>query len=117
MLATTHGTLSDTPVEFSDGAACCVVLASDGYPAKYQTGYPITLPEKCDAEIYVAGAKLVDGRLVTGGGRVLGVTATADDLPTAIERAYAAAGSVHFENAYKRSDIGQRALSALNASK
>lgn len=113
MLATTRGTLAETPVEFSDGSACCVVLASEGYPAKYQTGYPITLPKDCGAEIYVAGAKIVDGQLVTGGGRVLGVTATADDLPTAVKKAYAAAGKVHFENAYCRSDIGARALLAL----
>ncbi len=113
MQATTNGTLDQTTVEFSDGAACCVVMASDGYPSKYQTGFEITFPEQSDAEIYVAGAKIRDGKVVTGGGRVLGVTATADDLPSAIDKAYAAVKTVSFENAYYRKDIGARALKAL----
>ncbi|MGN0985181.1 MAG: phosphoribosylamine--glycine ligase [Candidatus Enterenecus sp.] len=113
MQATTDGTLADTPVEFSDGAACCVVLASRGYPTAYEKGFPITMSEEAAAHTYVAGAALKDGALVTSGGRVLGVTATADTLPRAIEEAYRLAGQVSFENAYCRRDIGQRALAAM----
>ena len=114
MQATTNGTLADTPVEFSAGSACCVVLASNGYPASYGKGYPITMSEKAAAQIYVAGAKLnEEGVLFTNGGRVLGVTATADTLPEAIEAAYALTEEVHFENAYCRRDIGKKALAAM----
>jgi len=113
MLAVRDGRLAETEVKFSDGAACCVILASDGYPGKYETGYPISIPQLAEAEIYSAGVKLKDGIPVTGGGRVLGVTTTADTLSEAIARAYAAAEQVHFENAYCRHDIGRRALAAL----
>ena len=113
MQATTNGTLAQTPVEFSSGAACCVVLASQGYPTHYEKGFPITMTEETAAHTYVAGAKEEDGRLVTSGGRVLGVTAVAEDLPKAIEEAYRLAQGVTFENAYCRRDIGQRALAAL----
>jgi len=113
MRATTDGTLASTEVEFSEGAACCVVLASDGYPVRYEKGFPITWDADLDAELYVAGAKLTDGTLVTSGGRVLGVTATADTLPAAVERAYANVPRVHFANSYCRRDIGARALAAL----
>jgi len=114
MQATTNGTLAETPVEFSDGSACCVVLASKGYPSSYGKGYPITMSEKAAAQTYVAGAKLnEEGVLVTSGGRVLGVTATAATLPEAIEAAYALTKEVHFENAYCRRDIGKRALAAM----
>ncbi len=104
--------LADIEVKFKDAHACCVILASNGYPKKYATGFPMTLPEhpKHDAEIYVAGAKIKDGVLVTGGGRVLGVTAVADTLETAVKYAYEAAEDVKFEGAYMRHDIGQRAL-------
>lgn len=104
--------LSKVDVKFKDAHACCVILASNGYPKKYATGFPITLPEhpKHNAEIYVAGAKVKDGVLVTGGGRVLGVTAVADTLETAVKDAYEAAEDVKFEGAYMRHDIGQRAL-------
>lgn len=113
MRSTTDGTLAQTPVEFSDGAACCVVLASQGYPAKYDKGFPITMTGEAAAHAYVAGAALKDGVLVTNGGRVLGVTAVADDLPAAIQEAYRLAQGVCFENKYFRTDIGKRALSAL----
>ena len=106
--------LSEASVRFSKGSACCVVLASAGYPQKYETGFPITVDGEPDARIYVAGAKLADGQLLTSGGRVLGVTATANTLAVAIEKAYAAAAHVHFENAYCRKDIGKRALAALS---
>ena len=113
MRAVHDGTLAGTPVEFSDGAACCVVMASNGYPQKYETGFAIEFDADVDAEVFVAGAKLDDGVLKTSGGRVLGVTATADTLEQAIDAAYANVKRIHFENNYCRSDIGQRALAAL----
>ena len=113
MLAVAEGRLADVDVKFSDGAACCVVLASSGYPKKYETGYPITLPVCGPNEyIFVAGAKEKDGVVVTSGGRVLGATATADTLAEAVKRAYALADRVRFDNAYCRRDIGKRALAA-----
>ena len=112
MQATRNGTLADCPVEFSDGAACCVVMASDGYPQHYEKGFPITLtPDTDEITTYVAGAKLGEnGELLTNGGRVLGVTATADSLKDAIAKAYAAVEKTRFENAFYRRDIGQKAL-------
>ena len=120
MLATTNGTLDKTEVRFSAGAAACVILASGGYPLAYEKGKEITglvngqLPGS-DAIVYHAGTAVQDGRLVTAGGRVLGVTATAADLPAALEKAYAAADSIHFDKLHRRSDIGARALAALKA--
>ena len=120
MLATTNGTLDQTEVRFSAGAAACVILASGGYPLAYEKGKEITglvngqLPGS-DAIVYHAGTAVQDGRLVTAGGRVLGVTATAADLPAALEKAYAAADSIHFDKLHRRSDIGARALAALKA--
>jgi len=114
MLAVAKGKLADTPVNFSKKNACCVILASNGYPTHYEKGYPIELPQTSENErIYIAGAASKDGRLVTNGGRVLGAVATADALPEAIDAAYALAGRIHFDNAYCRRDIGQRALTAL----
>ena len=110
MRACASGTLSAEQVVFRRGAACCVILASDGYPGKYEKGYEITVPAGLDAVVYHAGSALKDGRLVTAGGRVLGVTATGGTLEQAVERAYAAADRVHFQNAYCRRDIGQKAL-------
>ncbi len=112
MKATTNGTLAETEVKFSTGAACCVVLASKGYPEKYEKGYEITIPGGLDGEVYVAGAKLENGKLLTNGGRVLGAVATADDLKTAIDKAYAVADQIEFGNKYCRRDIGARALKA-----
>lgn len=112
MQACTNGTLEKTPVEFSDKSACCVVTASAGYPESYAKGYPITMTDEAKAHTYVAGAKLEGDRLVTSGGRVTGTTAVADTLEEAIRQAYRIAGGVVFENAYRRSDIGQRALNA-----
>ena len=112
MLATTNGTLSQTEVKFSDKHACCVILASRGYPTAYEKGFEIHIPEGME-DVYVAGAKLSDGKLVTSGGRVLGVTATADTLPDAIEAAYEKVGKISFDNAYCRYDIGQKALQAV----
>ena len=114
MLAVTNGTLAQTPVRFSSGAACCVVLASDGYPKEYRTGFPITLPEQIsDGEyIYVAGAKAENDVLLTAGGRVLGAVATADTLQNAVDGAYRLAQRIHFDNAFYRRDIGAKALAA-----
>ncbi len=102
------GTLDQAEVKFSSKSACCVVMASNGYPVKYQSGFEITMPK--DKNIYVAGAKLADGKLLTAGGRVLGVTETADTLAQAIEKAYETVKTVNFENAYYRNDIGKKAL-------
>ena len=114
MVACSNGTLADVEVKFSDGAACCVIMASEGYPQKYASGFEIKVDPSCEAEVYVAGAKLSDGKLLSAGGRVLGVTATAAELGGAIEKAYANVPKVSFENAYYRHDIGQRALRAFD---
>ena len=114
MLAVSQGRLADTPVRFRPGAACCVILASQGYPQKYDKGFPISLPETGpDEYIYIAGASERDGQLLTSGGRVLGAAAVASDLPGAVERAYALADRIHFDNAFCRRDIGRRALAAM----
>ena len=113
MRACTNGTLAETEVKFADKHACCVILASKGYPEHYQKGFPLTMTEEAAAHTYVAGAKLDGDTLVTSGGRVTGTTAVADSLEEAIREAYRISDGVHFENAYRRSDIGQRALQAL----
>ena len=113
MRATTGGTLAQTEVRFSDKSACCVILASDGYPQKYQSGFEMTIAPEALPHAFVAGAKLADGKLLTSGGRVIGLTAVEDTLPQAIDRAYQLAGMVHFENAYCRRDIGARAMKAF----
>ncbi|MBR6785379.1 MAG: phosphoribosylamine--glycine ligase [Clostridia bacterium] len=102
------GTLAEAEVKFKSESACCVVMASEGYPQKYQTGFEITMP--ADKNIYIAGAKLADGKLLTGGGRVLGVTETAATLGEAIEKAYETVKTVNFENAFYRKDIGKKAM-------
>ena len=112
MLAVSEERLSEAEVKFKDGSACCVVMASNGYPTKYETGYEITLPQNSNG-IYVAGAKLSDGKLLTSGGRVLGVTETAETLKDAIQKAYKRVNEVHFENAFYRKDIGKKALEVL----
>ena len=112
MRAVTEGKLSEVDVEFSEQCACCVILASQGYPEHYEKGFPLEIPEPVREHVYVAGAALKDGCLVTNGGRVVGCTAVADTLEDAINGAYAVSAQVHFENAYCRKDIGQRALRA-----
>ena len=113
MKATASGSLAQTEVVFSSQSACCVVMASEGYPKAYQKGFEITVEKlPANADIFVAGASLENGRLVTSGGRVLGVTAVAGNLKTAIDDAYAAVSRVSFQNSYYRSDIGRRALDA-----
>ena len=106
-----NGTLAEAEVKFSNKAACCVIMASEGYPGKYETGYEITLPAD-SSRIFVAGAKIKDGKLVTGGGRVLGVTEVADTLAEAVDKAYETVKTVSFANAYYRKDIGKKALAA-----
>ena len=121
MTACTNGTLAETEVKFSEGAAACVILASGGYPVSYEKGKEIAglengqLPGEKDVTVYHAGTAVKDGRLVTAGGRVLGVTATAEDLPAALAKAYAAADKISFDKLHRRSDIGKRALKALEA--
>lgn len=110
MLHIADNSLDKAEVEFYDKYACCVVMASEGYPSEYETGFPIEIAEP--GNIYVAGAKLEDGVLKTSGGRVLGVTETADNLSGAIERAYDKVSKVSFKNAYYRKDIGKKALMA-----
>ena len=113
MQAVTNGTLAETEVKFSDKHACCVILASEGYPVSYKKGFPISIPADVLPCTYIAGAKKEMGQLVTSGGRVLGVTAVADSLKEAIDASYAMAEKIRFEGAYKRSDIGARALKAV----
>ena len=120
MRAVTEGRLAETEVRFSDRHACCVILASEGYPGSYEKGFPISIPAEVRNSVYVAGAKLIPSEsesgaadtLVTSGGRVLGCVATADSLENAIRDAYAVADRVSFSNAYCRRDIGRRALEA-----
>ena len=110
--ACTAGTLAETEVKFSSRSACCVVLASQGYPGKYETGFPLTMTPEAAAHTYIAGAKEKEGVLVTAGGRVAGVTAVADTLPEAIREAYRLVEGVQFANRYCRKDIGAKALEA-----
>ena len=113
MMATAEGRLSKVPVKFSDRSACCVIIASKGYPVKYESGFPVVLPaDGEDGVIYVAGAKRTESGLVSAGGRVLGVTATADSLREAVDAAYAKVKKVKFDNGFYRKDIGARALAA-----
>ena len=120
MTACTNGTLADTEVRFSDGAAACVILASGGYPVQYEKGKPISgltngqLAGEENITVYHSGTAITeDGTLVTNGGRVLGVTATAPRLTAAVTQAYAAAEKISFEKLHKRTDIGLRALTAI----
>lgn len=108
------GALADAEVNFADDAACCVVMASSGYPVSYEKGFEITV-EEGPQDIYIAGAKLSeDGKVLTNGGRVLGVTERGADIREAIEKAYHSVEKVHFDNAFYRKDIGSKALAALD---
>ena len=113
MQATTNGTLADTEVKFSDKHACCVIMASEGYPQSYAKGFEMNIPAEIEDKVYIAGAKLEGEKLLTNGGRVLGVTATCDSLGDAIKASYAMVEQISFENAYYRHDIGARAMAAL----
>lgn len=110
MQATTDGVLGQTEVKFADKSACCVIMASDGYPKSYEKGFEVTVPDEVAGDVYFAGVKQSDGVLKTSGGRVLGVTATADNLEKAVRLAYDKVEKIHFDNQYYRRDIGARAL-------
>lgn len=112
MLATTNGTLGKTPVKFKDQSTVCVVMASEGYPKKYESGFELTIDEEIKDNVFIAGAKRENGTLKTAGGRVIGVTATAVTLEEAVKSAYENVEKVKFENAYFRHDIGKSALKA-----
>lgn len=112
MQATTNGTLDQIKVKFSSLHACCVVLASGGYPGKYETGKVIHLPETLKPSVYIAGAKREGDQLLTSGGRVLGAVAVGNTLSEAINAAYAVADGIAFAGKFCRRDIGQRALKA-----
>ena len=110
MQAVTNGMLDKTDVRFKNGCAACVIMASDGYPQKYQSGFELHIDESVKDSVFIAGAKRENGVLKTAGGRVLGVTATADTLKKALDSAYEKVNHVHFENAFWRKDIGAKAL-------
>ncbi len=112
MRAVTDGKLSETEVKFSDKNACCVVMASEGYPVSYKKGFEITVPDCIGGNVYIAGAKEENGKLLTNGGRVLGATAVASALSEAVADAYKMVERISFENAFYRHDIGQKALKA-----
>lgn len=117
MAACAKGTLTPDMVEWSDKAAVCVVMASGGYPASYKKGLPITGLKAANAMdgvvVFHAGTREEDGKILTNGGRVLGVTAVADDIPSAQQKAYDAVDKIHFEGAHFRQDIAWRALRRL----
>ncbi|MDO4607681.1 MAG: phosphoribosylamine--glycine ligase [Clostridia bacterium] len=115
MQAVTNETLAQTEVKFSDKHACCVIMASKGYPQSYEKGYEITIPAELLDNTFVAGAKLSNGKLLTNGGRVLGVTSIDDTLAGAIEKSYQKVENIKFDNRYYRNDIGQKALKAGEA--
>ena len=115
MRAVTEEHLADTEVRFSDKHACCVILASKGYPEHYEKGFPLEIPESVQDKVYVAGAAVRDGRLVTNGGRVVGCTAIAETLSEAVRNAYKIADQVRFENKFCRRDIGAKAMAAKEA--
>ncbi len=106
--------LEDVNIEWHSGFAVCVVLASGGYPGEYKKGLPISGIQEAEklpgVMVFHAGTALVGGQLVTAGGRVLGVSAIGDTLQEARDRAYEAAGRIHFEGVYYRKDIGQQSL-------
>ena len=114
LLGTLDGTLDEVDIRWDDRPTICVVMASGGYPAGYHKGFPISGLDDAakmeDVVVFHAGTALEDGQVVTNGGRVLGVTARGDTIAEARGRAYEAVGKIHFEKAYYRSDIGQKAI-------
>lgn len=110
MQAVTKGSLADVEVEFSNDSACCVVMASDGYPEKYDKGFEIKVADEILDNVYFAGAIEKDGKLYTNSGRVLGVTGVDTTLKKAIEKSYDMIKQIDFENSYYRKDIGKKAL-------
>ncbi len=113
MQAVTEERLSEINVEFSTDSAACVIMASKGYPTSYEKGFEMTIPAEIENNVYVAGASLKDGKLLTNGGRVLGATAVEKDLKTAVDSAYKLVKQIHFDNAFYRNDIGAKALAVL----
>ena len=113
MKAVTEEKLADISVEWKDESACCVIMASSGYPEHYERGFELHIPDSVSDRVYVAGAKLEGDKLLTNGGRVLGAVATAENLKAAIDRAYETVNEIRFDNAYYRHDIGARALKAM----
>ncbi|UCH88759.1 MAG: phosphoribosylamine--glycine ligase [Thermoplasmata archaeon] len=117
VMACINGNLDQVHLEWDPRAAVCVVMASGGYPGKYEKGKPIeglaNAEEESDITIFHAGTAQKDDKYITSGGRVLGVTALGNDIPTAIEHAYTAVNKINFENVYYRKDIGQKALKRL----
>ena len=109
LLACREGRLDQADIRWKDGAACCLVLASGGYPQSYQKGYPISGLDEAGktAVVFHAGTKLEDGQMLTNGGRVLGVTATGNTLADAIDKAYASAKYINFTDMHFRTDIGR----------
>ncbi|MBR6676475.1 MAG: phosphoribosylamine--glycine ligase [Clostridia bacterium] len=112
MKAVTEEKLAETEVKFANKSACCVIMASKGYPESYEKGFEIKVPAEIADKVYIAGAALKDGKVVTAGGRVLGAVEIADTLKDAVDGAYALVDKISFDNAYYRHDIGQRALKA-----
>jgi phosphoribosylamine--glycine ligase len=119
LLATVDGTLEEADIRWDPRPALCVVMASGGYPGAYRKGFPIEGLEDAakmeDVVVFHAGTALEEGRAVTSGGRVLGVTARGRSIREAKDRAYEAVKKIHFERAYYRSDIGLKAISRLEA--
>ena len=112
MQAVTDERLGEIEVQFSNKHACCVIMASKGYPESYAKGFEITIPEELADNVFVAGGAIKEGKLVTSGGRVLGATAIAETLPEAIKASYEMVEAISFDNSYFRRDIGARALKA-----
>ena len=112
MRAVTNGTLNETEVHFKNGAAACVIMASGGYPKSYEKGFEINIDQSVKKSVFVAGAERKNGKLLTSGGRVLGVTATAPTLEDALCSAYKKVEKISFKNAFYRKDIGLKALKA-----
>ena len=118
MLATVEGRLSEVDFKWSDDPACCVVMASGGYPASYEKGYAISGLEEAEengAVVFHAGTSLKDGNIVNTGGRVLGVTARGSDIKQAVDKAYEAVGKINWQDVMYRNDIAYRAIERLNS--
>ena len=110
MIATTNGNLDKVKVEFENKSAACIIMASEGYPLEYKKGFAINIPKDIIERVYFAGVKKENEKLLTNGGRVLGITNIADTLDKAIELSYEDARQISFEGAYYRKDIGKKAL-------
>ncbi|WP_307972348.1 phosphoribosylamine--glycine ligase [uncultured Brachyspira sp.] len=110
MIATTNGNLDKVKVEFENKSAACIIMSSEGYPLEYKKGFDINIPKDIIERVYFAGVKKENEKLLTNGGRVLGITNIADTLDKAIKLSYEDAKQISFEGAYYRKDIGEKAL-------